>query len=459
MWKNWDNEEIKSKVNKRSAENVLKLCYLNGGAYIKAGQYLATLNHMLSKEYTDVLSVLFNEAPSVSLDEIRPLFREDFGKEIEEMFQSFEEKPIAAASVAQVHKAVTKEGLEVAVKVQYPRVYRNFSGDMAAHKILLWAIASLFPSYDFKWLGPELEKALLAELDFNLEAENARLTKGHLKNRSDVFIPEPLKNYTSKRVLTTEFIYGCKPNDPKAIEEMGLSVYDVSRIICEAFSEQIYIHGFLHADPHPGNIIIRKVNGKPQVVIIDHGLYEILPDKTRKIWCEIWKYMVLNDEEKVKQKCKELGIDHYKVFVTMILMRSYDGANVGMSSKLSKKQIEEYSESLKKDIDKLVEIIHTVPLEVLLILRNNNLLRMINMDLGTPVNRFVIMARYASKGIYNEGDGSFWKSISSWKENISYELRLKVAQFVYFIVDLYARFMRMIGATQEFDYEELIESN
>lgn len=459
MWNNWNDEEIKSKVNRRCAERVLKLCYLNGGAYIKAGQYLATLNHMLSKEYTEVLSVLFNEAPFVSLDEIRPLFREEFGKEIEEIFQKFEALPIAAASVAQVHKAITKEGLEVAVKVQYPRVYRNFSGDMLAHKLLLKGIAFAFPGWDFAWLGPELERALLAELDFNLEAENARITKEHLKNRSDVFIPDPIRAYSSKKVLTTEFIYGCKPNDPQAIEALGLNVNDVSRIICEAFSEQIFIHGFLHADPHPGNIIVRNVNGKAQIVILDHGLYETLGEKTRILWCKLWKYLVLNDTPKVKETCKNLGIDHYEVFIAMILMRSYEGANIGLSSKMSKKQIEEYSENLKKEINKIADIIHKVPIEVLLILRNNNLLRMINLDLGTPVNRFIIMARYASKGIFNEEDGSIWKRISSLKENLSFEIHLKIAQFIYFIVDVCARFMRSIGATQEFNHDELFESN
>ena len=184
------------------------------------------MNHIIPKPYVNVLSVLFNEAPYVDFDQVKKLIEFDFGKPIEEIFQKFEEKPIAAASVAQVHKAITHDGKEVAVKVQYPKVRRCFEGDMLTHELIMWSVAKLFPGWDFRWIGPEMHKALKAEMDFNYEANNAKITAKQLENNKSVFVPIPFEHLSTERVLTTEFIHGCKPTDLKKLHEMGLSPKD-----------------------------------------------------------------------------------------------------------------------------------------------------------------------------------------------------------------------------------------
>jgi aarF domain-containing kinase len=254
--KSWDEIELVNKIHERSAKRVLEFCVKNGGVYIKAGQYIASLNHIIPKPYINVLSVLFNEAPFVDFESVKRIIEADFQKPFNQVFKEFEELPIAAASVAQVHKAITFDGQTVAVKVQYPKVRRCFEGDMFTHELIIWSISQLFPGWDFRWIGPEMHRALKAEMDFKYEANNAKITADHLKNNKNVFVPIPIEELSSERVLTTEFIDGCKPTDLKRLNEMGLSRRDVSQYICEAFSEQIFTHGFLHGDPHPGNSFI-----------------------------------------------------------------------------------------------------------------------------------------------------------------------------------------------------------
>eukprot|EP01080_Neovahlkampfia_damariscottae_P005818 gene5818-9641_t len=456
---NWNNQELVDEVHERSAKRILNFCETNGGIYIKAGQYIASLNHIIPKQYVTVLSVLFNQAPFVDFEQVKKLIEQDFQRPFDEIFKEFEKSPIAAASVAQVHKAITNEGKEVAVKVQYPKVRRCFEGDMLTHELIMWGAAKAFPGWDFRWVGPEMHKALKAEMDFNYEAENAKITAEHLKNNKNVFVPLPLKHLSTQRVLTTEFIHGCKPTDLVKLREMGLSPKDVSQYVCEAFSEQIFTHGFLHGDPHAGNIIIRKVNGKPQVVIIDHGLYQILTPSVRESWCKIWKSFVAQDTPTLEAEVRKLGVQDVKLFCILVLMRNYDGVNVGVSKKMSKKQVEKFQEGMRKSMEKMVNVLKSLPIEVMLILRNNNLLRMINLDLGNPVNRFSLMSRAAMRGLmHNDKDQSILGRISNFKSSFMFEFKLKMIEIFHTVLDMYARFLIFIGWNEPLNVEDLVEA-
>lgn len=301
---------------------------------------------------------------------------------------------------------------------------------------------------DFAWLAPELKRVLIKELDFTLEAENSRKTKRHLKHRSDAYIPEVISHLSTKRVLTMEFIDGVKANDLKGIKALGLSPKTVAASLIDICAEQIYVHGFLHGDPHPGNILIRKLpNGKPQIVLLDHGLYTQLSEEFRKSYCYIWKAMVLKDDEQLKIHAEKLGISNYQTFATLLLWRAYDYATVGLSSSMTKAQLEEHSRKMNNQISEVTQILKTLPREALVILRNNNLVRSINQDLGIPVNRFVIMARSALRGLSNFEDyENSWSGKILWLiRRLDFEFKLKIAEWISILMDWWAHVAYALG--------------
>jgi len=165
----------------------------------------------------------------------------DFGNKINHYYKEFDEKPIAAASLAQVHRAVTKDGKEVAVKVQYPELQTNFNGDMATMSLLLKMVSFLFEGFAFGWMVKDVKEVLLKELNFELEAANSEIAAEQLKSHKQIKIPDVHWGLTSKRILTMEFIDGVKITDLKGLEEMGVSAKKAGKVMMEALAAQVYI--------------------------------------------------------------------------------------------------------------------------------------------------------------------------------------------------------------------------
>ena len=202
----------KKKWHDRVAKKFLNLCTKNRGIYHKLGQYVGALDTIAPKEYVNVLRVLQDEGPSVPFYDIKIVIENDFKTKLENIFSSFDEKSIAAASLAQVHAAVLRENNQkVAVKVQFPTLQLQTKYDMLVTKAcvhIIDYIANLFDnrSINFKQLYENFRVSRLKELDFEMEYENGWATKQNFIDDDRIYIPTFYKDYSWKRVLTMEFI-------------------------------------------------------------------------------------------------------------------------------------------------------------------------------------------------------------------------------------------------------------
>ncbi|XP_073854070.1 aarF domain-containing protein kinase 1 isoform X9 [Macaca fascicularis] len=211
-------------VHLRSARRLCELCCANRGTFIKVGQHLGALDYLLPEEYTSTLKVLHSQAPQSSMQEIRQVIREDLGKEIHDLFQSFDDTPLGTASLAQVHKAVLHDGRTVAVKVQHPKVRAQSSKDILLMEVLILAVKQLFPEFEFMWLVDEAKKNLPLELDFLNEGRNAEKVSQMLKHFDFLKVPRIHWDLSTERVLLMEFVDGGQVNDRDYMEKNKIDV-------------------------------------------------------------------------------------------------------------------------------------------------------------------------------------------------------------------------------------------
>lgn len=257
-------EQVRRTFSERAALRLLHVCHENGGIYTKFGQTVANMNNVLPQEIIDTLAPLQDKAKEMTFANACKVVREDLGRPLEEVFSSFEKEPVAAASLAQVHRAVLRDsGEEVAVKLQYSHLDDQVKGDTATIEMLARFVGFWFPEFSYTWIIPEFKNNMVLELDFIQEAKNAQRLAKMFAHKSDVYVPKVNWEYTTKRMLTMEFIQGFKVNNVEAMEQEGIHPLDVARTVSTVFGDMIHVHGFVHCDPHPGNLFIRRKKLSP----------------------------------------------------------------------------------------------------------------------------------------------------------------------------------------------------
>jgi len=267
-------------IHQRNADQIFNTAVSMRGMLVKMCQVVGTRSDIFPPQYVKTLSQCHDRLPQRDFVAIRRVVEEDFGRPFAEVFSEFSPTAIAAASLAQVHKARLVDGRVVAVKVQYPDIEHIIRTDLTASRRVA-AIYQRFDSnpMDFLPLLDELQRHLKMELDFRREAQSAERVRGFFVNDPTVRIPEILHEHCTRRVITMEYVEGVKVNDREALEKAGIEYSDLMVRLMRIFNQMILAHGFFHADPHPGNILVnRSPRGKALFTLLDFGLAKELPE-------------------------------------------------------------------------------------------------------------------------------------------------------------------------------------
>lgn len=274
------------------------------GVFIKMGQVLSVMGTFLPAAYGEELEQLQDRVPPRPFSEIRGRLVEAFGEDALASFAAFEEQPIAAASLAQVHRATTQDGRRLAVKVLYPGIERLIKRDLAVLRSLLPVVRRLFPISHVERNLDQLEAMLARETDYAHERGNLARMHEIFKSRQDVVIPEVIDELTRGGVLAMSFEEGIKVTDLEAQRQNGIDPEAVARLLVEAYFVMLFDHGVFHADPHPGNFLVRP---GPRLVVLDFGAVEdVTPALSEGMKMAVLGAITRNDDQ-ILQGLERMG--------------------------------------------------------------------------------------------------------------------------------------------------------
>jgi len=272
-----------------------------GPTYIKLGQILSTRPDLVPMEYIEELSKLQDKIPAFPFAQVRKSVSAEFGMPPEDLFDSLEEEPFASASIGQVHRAVLKDGEAVAVKFQRPGIEKIIEVDLE----IMLHLATLAERHieELSFHRPvkiveEFARTLEKEIDYQNEATNMERIARHFLDDPHVYIPKVFRETTTTRVLTTEFIEGIKISDIESLEAAGLDRTILTARGADLVLKQIFVHGFFHADPHPGNIFVLPDN---VICLLDFGMTGIVDRQTREDFVDLLDSIVHQNEVRAAQ--------------------------------------------------------------------------------------------------------------------------------------------------------------
>ena len=268
---NTDGSEEASEFKQKPDELVEDLKKM-GPTFVKLGQLLSTRPDLLPDHYLQALANLQDDVETISYVEVEKIFEEEIGVTISKAFSDFDPVPLASASIGQVHKAILHSGRNVAVKIQRPGVRKNFMADLETlQKMADMAVnySKEAKKYALDDVVEELRFILLNELDYNKESQNLLILKENLKKFKHLIIPAPVKEYSTSKVLTMDFVAGKKITSIGHLKKVETDFTPIIDELVEAYLQQIVVDGFAHADPHPGNIHLTPENS---IVLMDLGM-------------------------------------------------------------------------------------------------------------------------------------------------------------------------------------------
>jgi ubiquinone biosynthesis protein len=285
-----------------------------GPTFVKLGQILSTRPDLIPPEYLEELVKLQDSAPPFPSEAARALIESELGKPVDEVFASFEDAPIAAASLGQVHRAVLPSGEHVVVKVQRPRIEQIVNTDLE----ILFDLARLAQArtplgeiYDLSEIADGFADVLRGELDYRREGRHAERFRRNFEHDGTVYIPLVYWEHTTGRVLVMEEIQGIKIDDISALDAAAIDRHQIALESARLTVEQVFVHRFFHADPHPGNFFVippRSDADKPRIGAMDFGMVGWIDSRTREHLLRIMVCIVRQDVEGLVDEFMRMGV-------------------------------------------------------------------------------------------------------------------------------------------------------
>jgi predicted unusual protein kinase regulating ubiquinone biosynthesis (AarF/ABC1/UbiB family) len=290
-----------------AAEQIVAALGTMKGAAMKIGQVMSFLDVGLvpedyREEFQRKLAALRDAAPTVSFDDMRKVMEEELEDPLEEVFETFEEEPIAAASIGQVYRATLPGGRAVAVKVQYPGVAAAVRADMQNLGLILRLMKRVAPGMDAKAIGEEIRLRIGEELDYELEAQNQRALSRIFRGHPFIVVPDVVTRLSRERVVVTELVHGRGFEELKKLPQAERD--RLGEIVFRFFFGCLYRHQQFSGDPHPGNFMLMD-DGK--VAFLDFGLYKKMPPGAVELELRCQRAAIAGDGEELKRIFAETG--------------------------------------------------------------------------------------------------------------------------------------------------------
>lgn len=305
------NRKPREQIDKLSRPERLRMALEElGPTFIKLGQVLSTRSDVIHPRYLLELAKLQDEVPPFSYEEVEQIFLAEMGQKPDELFAHFVREPLAAASIGQVHEGTLQSGERVVVKVQRPEIEKTIAVDLE----ILGHIATLMERYLEELQGhrptsvvEEFAKTISREIDYSVEMGNIERFQRQFENNSTIYVPKVYRELSSERILTMENIEGVKASDIDQLHRQGTDLSLVAERGTNLIMEQIFVHGFFHADPHPGNVFILQDN---IICFLDFGMMGRLSRQNREDFTDLVLYMVSRNERKITESVLKVT-DHH----------------------------------------------------------------------------------------------------------------------------------------------------
>ncbi|MGN6107358.1 MAG: ABC1 kinase family protein [Kofleriaceae bacterium] len=303
------------RIHLRNARRIERTIVELQGLFIKVGQLISIMTNFLPEEFRRELEGLQDAVPPRPYEDIEARLREELGRAPAEVFAQFERRPIASASIGQVHLARLTDGTKVAVKVQYPDIEEVVRRDLLTLRRIFRIIGWFVPYQGLEELYREIRAIILEELDYRAEADNAARIAANFEGRRDVAFPHVVQELSTTRVLVTHFEAGCKITDRTATKQLGLDRGQLARQVVEIYCQQIFTDGVYHADPHPGNLLVRpqppgaagETTSAPTIVFLDFGAVAEIPGHVRAGIVELIQGALTRDTRRIVHAMKQMG--------------------------------------------------------------------------------------------------------------------------------------------------------
>ncbi len=298
----WRDERIDG-VHTRNARRVYATILQLQGLFIKVGQLLSIMANFLPPAFRGELETLQDQVPPRPYAEIAERLRMELGARMDQL-ATLERDPIASASLGQVHVATLTDGRRVCVKVQHRDIDRIVKLDLRTIRRIMGIVQWFVPVQGLDAYYHQIKELLSQELDFALEADNIeRIAKNFAADERVVF-PKPVRELSTRRVLTTTFVEGVKLSDVAALDALGVDKKDVARRLVRLYCQMIFVDGVYHADPHPGNVLVQKGGA---IVLLDFGAVAQLSPMMREGIPEFLEGVLRRDTDRLVKSMRKMG--------------------------------------------------------------------------------------------------------------------------------------------------------